>query len=104
MIMQPIKSIPTLALLQVRRAEILALAAHYGASQVRVFGSVARDEATPNSDIDLLVSFRAGVSLLDMIALQQDLEDLLGRSVDVVDDRAIKARFHADISQDARPL
>jgi len=51
---------PTLAMLRARRGEILALADQYGAYNVRVFGSVARGEATPTSDVDLLVNFSPG--------------------------------------------
>jgi len=67
-----------------RREEILAVAARHGARRVRVFGSVIRGEETPESDLDLLVEFEPGRSLLDHIALAQDLKDLLGREVDVV--------------------
>ena len=77
---------PTLDDLRVRRDEILALAQRYHADNVRVFGSVARGEATPDSDIDLLVSFQQGASLCDLSGLWQDLQGLLGRSVDVVSD------------------
>ncbi|KAF5081912.1 hypothetical protein DSECCO2_105230 [anaerobic digester metagenome] len=55
-----------------RREEILGVAAGHGARRVRVFGSVARDEETPESDLDLLVEFEPGRSLLDHIALAQD--------------------------------
>ena len=67
----------TLQTISARRAEILALAARYGASHVRVFGSVVRGEARPDSDIDLLITMDDRRSLLDYIALMQDLEDLL---------------------------
>jgi uncharacterized protein len=55
-----------------------------GASNVRVFGSVARGTAQPESDVDLLVDFELGRSLIDHVALWRDLEALLGRRVDVV--------------------
>jgi len=74
------------------RDEILRLAAHNKADNVRVFGSIARGEDTPDSDIDLLVSFQPGASLLDQAGLIADLEDLLGRHVDVVSDRALTDR------------
>jgi len=51
---------------------------------VRVFGSLARGEAGPDSDIDILVKRDPGRSLLDIVAIKQDLEDLLGCEVDVV--------------------
>jgi predicted nucleotidyltransferase len=73
----------TKKILQEKRVEILKIAAQYGASNVRIFGSVARGEATADSDIDFLMDIQAGRSLLNRIALIQDLEDLLGCKVDV---------------------
>lgn len=70
-------------LLADKRDEILRLAAKYGAYNVRVFGSVARGEARPDSDIDFLVDFKPGYTLWDRIGLMQDLEDLLHRKIDV---------------------
>ncbi len=66
------------------RRQILAEAAHHGAERVRVFGSIARGDATDESDIDLLVRFRPDVTLLGLARLQAALVDLLGVSVDVV--------------------
>lgn len=70
-------------LLQDKREEILAIAAKHGAYNVRVFGSVARGEAREDSDVDFLVEIEPCRSLLDRIGLIQDLEDLLGRKIDV---------------------
>jgi predicted nucleotidyltransferase len=70
-------------LLLEKREEILAIAAKHGAYNVRVFGSVARGEAREDSDIDFLVEIEPCRSLLDRIGLIQDLEDLLGRKIDV---------------------
>ena len=70
-------------LLKANRDEILAIAARHGAYNVRVFGSVARGEANPESDVDFLVEIEPGRNLLDRIALIQELEGLLGRKVDV---------------------
>ena len=75
--------------LSVHRADILRIAAAHGATNVRVFGSVARDEQRPDSDVDLLVDFDPGRSLLDHVALIQDLSDLLGCRVDVVSGRSL---------------
>lgn len=94
----------TLEILRTHRAEILALAERYRATNVRVFGSVARGEATATSDVDLLVSYQPKANLLDAVALWQDLEELLGCPVDVVDDRAIKPRMRTAVSEDAVPL
>jgi uncharacterized protein len=70
-------------LLKDKRAEILRLAAQHGASNVRVFGSVARGEAGPDSDIDFLVEFKTGRGPWYGGALIAELEDLLNRKVDV---------------------
>lgn len=76
-------------LIRQKRQQIIQVAAKHGAYNVRVFGSVARGKAGPSSDIDLLVELEPGRSLLDHIALVQDLEDLLGRRVDVVTERSL---------------
>jgi len=75
-----------------RREEILGVARKRKAHRVAVFGSVARGEAGPGSDVDLLVDFEQGASLLDHVGLFQDLEDLLGVGVDVVARSALKSR------------
>lgn len=80
------------ALLAEHRVEVVAAAARNRATNVRVFGSVARGEDTPDSDVDLLVTFQPGASLLDQAGLVEDLQDLLGVHVDVVSDRALKER------------
>jgi hypothetical protein len=74
---------PTLSLLRAHRDKILQLAAKRGVSNIRVFGSVARGDATPDSDIDFLVDFEVRDSGLDLIAFAQDLEELLGHRVEV---------------------
>ena len=71
--------------LQQKRDDILRLAAQHGARNVRVFGSVARGEAGPKSDVDFLVNFEPGCSLYDIGDLIMDLQDLLGRKVDIVE-------------------
>ena len=76
-------------LLREKREEILRVAAQHGAHNVRVFGSAARGEGREDSDIDLLVEFDPGRSLLDHAALLLDLEELLGRKVDVVTDNGL---------------
>ena len=74
---------PTLADLRARREEILNAAAAEGAVNVRVFGSVARSQATPSSDIDFVVDFKPGYSLMDLSGLHLSLEALVGRQVHV---------------------
>jgi hypothetical protein len=76
--------IPTLTVLRAQRDEILALATKYGVSNVQVFGSVARDEAEPGSDIDLLVTASRDISVFDLVGLWLDLQDLLQREVSLV--------------------
>ncbi|MDH4203868.1 MAG: nucleotidyltransferase family protein [Phycisphaerae bacterium] len=79
----------TLSDIQQRRADILRIAAKYGADNVRVFGSVVRGAAGPGSDLDILVRFSKSTSLIDHIALMQDLEDMLGVKVDVVGEKGL---------------
>jgi predicted nucleotidyltransferase len=87
-------------LLSDKREEILKIAAGHGARKVRVFGSVARGEARPDSDIDLLVDLEPGRSLLDIIAIKQDIEDLLGCEVDVVTEAAISPPIREQMLKD----
>jgi len=75
-----------------RRREILEVARKRRAHRIAVFGSVARGEAHAGSDVDLLVDFESGASLLDHVGLFQDLEDLLGVGVDVVARGGLKPR------------
>ena len=91
-------------LLVSKRDEILRVAAKYGASNVRVFGSVARGEAGPESDVDLLVELEPGRSLLDHVALLQDLEDMLFRKVDVVNEKALHPCVRGRVLREATPL
>jgi predicted nucleotidyltransferase len=72
-----------------RREEILRLAAWHGAHNLRVLGSVARGEANENSDLDLLVAWEPGRSLLDHAGLVQDLEQLLGIKVHVGTEKSL---------------
>jgi len=91
-------------LLQAKREDILRTAARHGASNVRVFGSVARGDARPNSDIDFLVELAPDRSLLDQVALLQDLEDLLGRRVDVVEPEGLHWYIRERVLEEAVPL
>jgi predicted nucleotidyltransferase len=91
-------------LIAAKRGEILQVAARHGARNVRVFGSAARGESTDESDIDLLVDLEPGRSLLDHSALLQDLQDLLGRKVDVLTERSIYWLLRRRILREARPL
>jgi len=91
-------------LLKSRREEILRIAAKHGARNVRVFGSVARGEADSQSDIDLLVEFKRGTTLLGHAALVQELEDLLGVKIDVVSERGLRERLRERVLREAVAL
>ena len=88
-------------LLKERREEILAVATRHGAHNVRVFGSVARGEADEHSDVDFLVDMEPGRSLFDMGGLLMDLQELLGRGVDVVTERGLKPRIRERVLREA---
>lgn len=90
--------------LQSKRREILDVAARHGARNVRLFGSTARGEARPDSDIDLLVEMDADRSLLDLVGLGQDLEALLAHKVDVLTDASLHPALRDRILAEARPL
>jgi predicted nucleotidyltransferase len=90
--------------LQAIRQDILRVAAKHGARNVRLFGSAARGEDRPGSDLDLLVDMESGRSLLDLVALGQDLEELLHRKVDVITDSSVHPAIRPHILADARPL
>lgn len=79
------------------RAAIVAAAQSCGASDVRLFGSVARGDDRPDSDVDFIVRLAPGRSLLDLVRLESLLEQLLGRSVDVVTEGSLAEpiRSHA---------
>jgi predicted nucleotidyltransferase len=94
----------TLEQLRARRAELIALADRHKAENVRIFGSVARGEAGEGSDVDILVHFREGASLFDLMDLQEDSAALLGAEVDVVSDRGLSPYLEAHILSEARPL
>ena len=91
-------------LLSSKREEILRIAASHGARNVRIFGSVARGEASENSDVDLLVELEQGRSLLDQAGLMVELEELLGRKVDVVTEQGLYWLLRRRILKEARPL
>ena len=82
----------------------IPVACLHGARNVRVFGSVARGDATEASDVDFLVEMEEGKSLLDLVGLWQDLQDLLGLKVDVISDGGISPHLRAKILAEAVPL
>jgi predicted nucleotidyltransferase len=91
-------------LLQEKREEILQIAARHEARNVRVFGSVARGEADERSDIDFLVEMERGRSLFDLGGLLMDLQDLLGREVDVVTVDSLRERMRDRVLREAVAL
>jgi uncharacterized protein len=86
-------------LVESRRQQVVAIAARHHGSRVRLFGSVARGDDRPDSDIDLLVDFDEGSSLFDLMRMARELEALLGRSVDVVSVGGLKSRDDAIIAE-----
>lgn len=91
-------------LLKEKREAILQVAARHGAQNVRVFGSAARGEAGEQSDIDLLVDTTENTSPWFPVGLIQELEDLLGRKVDVVTEEGIYWLLRRRILKEARSL
>jgi predicted nucleotidyltransferase len=104
--MEPVaNTVPvTLADLRDRRQELLRIAERHGASNVRVFGSVLRGDASAGSDVDFLVSLDERRSLLDLGGLQMDLRDAFGCEVDVVTDTGLRERIRDDVLAAAAPL
>lgn len=86
------------------RERILEIAAAHGARNVRVFGSSARGTASPASDLDVLIELAPGRSLLDLIAIKQDMEDLLGKPVDVVTVASLSPFIREQVLREAIPL
>jgi len=86
------------------RADVLEAAERHGARNVRLFGSVARGEAGPDSDLDLLVELDKGRSLLDHAALVIELETLLGCRVDVATEQGLRPRIRDRVLSEAVPL
>jgi uncharacterized protein len=90
--------------LRQRRNDILRIAARYGARNLRVFGSVARGDDRAHSDIDLLVDMDPDRSLLDIVGLGQDLEELLDRKVDVLTGASLHPALRDRVLAESRPL
>ena len=88
-------------LLSQKREDIMRAAQKHGARNVRVFGSVARGDDGPDSDVDFLVDMEPGRSLLDMGGLLMDLREMLGRNVDVVTERGLKTRIRYRVLEEA---
>jgi uncharacterized protein len=90
--------------LKAKRSEILQAASKRGATGLRVFGSVARQEASESSDVDFLVDLEPGRSLFDLGGLSADLEALLGRKVDVAEVKGLSPYLRDRVLREAVPL
>ncbi len=90
--------------LRLKREDILGLATMYGARDVRLFGSVARQDAGQINDVDFLVDMEPGRSFLDLVAFWQELEELLGCKVDVITDGGVSPYLRSKIYAEAVPL
>ena len=97
------KSFPA-QIFKLKRKDILRVVAQHGARNVRVFGSVARGEAGPASDVDLLVEMEPGRTLLDLARLLNSLQDLIDCDVDVVDQGGLHWYIRDQILDEAVPL
>jgi hypothetical protein len=86
------------------RREILDAAARHGARNVRVFGSVARGDDDEGSDVDVLIDVEPGRTLLDVIAFEQELQQLLGRKVEVLTDGGLSPYLQQRILAEAASL
>lgn len=94
----------TAEIIREKREEIVRIAAQYGASDIRVFGSTVRSEADMESDIDLLVRLAPGCTLMRHAAMVRELEALLGRKVDVISERGLRNRIRERVLNEAVPL
>jgi len=91
-------------LIEQYREDILRISKAHGVTDVRVFGSMARDTANESSDVDLLVCPLPGTSLFDLGGLVMDAQELLGRSVDVVSEKALHPAIRERVLREAQPL
>lgn len=94
----------TQELLKENREQILRISRTHGAIKLSLFGSAAREEDNENSDIDFLVEFDEGRTLFDLIRLKQELEELLGKSVDIVTEKAVHPLLKKQIKIEAIEL
>jgi uncharacterized protein len=87
-----------------QRERILEIADKHGAKNVRVFGSVVRGEATPESDIDLLIDLGENLSPWFPVGLIHELEALLNHKVDIVTEKTLHTFIRDRVLQEAKPL
>ncbi|MBT0962639.1 nucleotidyltransferase family protein [Denitromonas iodatirespirans] len=91
-------------LIERHRDELRALAERYGVRSIKVFGSMARDDADASSDVDLLVETAPDTSGFTLGALLMDAQDILGRHVDLVTEAALHPAMRARVLNEARQL
>jgi len=90
--------------LRQKRDEILGIARKHNAEKVYVFGSCARKEETPGSDVDLLVDFNQNATLFDQVYIQEEMADLLNRKIDVVSKRGLHPYIRQKVLAEAVEL
>jgi predicted nucleotidyltransferase len=90
-----------LEMIKAHRQEILDIAKKYGASNIRIFGSVARGEAGPESDYDFLIELEPDRSAFEIGGLLMDLQDLLGAKVDIVTDKGLNKHIRDKVLKEA---
>lgn len=91
-------------LIQTHRSDILALAQHHGLRDVRLFGSMARDDGNDASDVDLLVTLAPGATGLALGGMLMDVQDLLHRRVDIVTEEGLHPAFRQRVLREAKRL
>lgn len=92
------------SILKQRRSEIFKIAEHYGVHNIRLFGSVGKEMEQPDSDVDLLVDLETGRTLLDLGGMAYDLQQLLGRKIDIVTEKGLHWYIKEAILNEAEPL
>lgn len=101
---RPKNYVITIETLRKKREAVLQIANRYGATDIRIFRSLARGDTTEHSDLDLIVRFEPGLSLFDHGGLIMDLQDLLGVRVDVISEAGMSDRFREHVAAEAIPL
>jgi predicted nucleotidyltransferase len=86
------------------RAELIEIAGQHGGENLRLFGSALRGDDTPDSDVDLLLDYRPGTTLFDIVRMKRRMEEVLGRRVELVSARAVHRYYKRQIFAEARPL
>lgn len=86
------------------RNELPSLEEEYGIEEIALFGSIARNEANPESDLDVLVTFDREIGFLKFIELEERIEQITGKNVDLVTEKALKPKIGKRIQQDKIPL